>query len=129
MQKLITGLAFIGALMAGTANAADVVLEDTSLILGKWKLYAEAPALHKEKTKVNINWEFKDNGIIHTWAKDSRARTGDMSINVAYSVEDGVIKKQVAPGRSKYEKCRVVKLEGKDMTLKCQYLYFFMEKQ
>lgn len=136
MKKAIKLLSLMGVLIASSAQAEtvksvqaeDVKLEDNSLLLGEWHLYAEAPALHKEKTKVNINWNFNADGIINTWAKDSRARTGAMRINVKYLVEDGVLKKQISPGRNKKESCRVIKLEGKEMTLKCQYLYFFLTK-
>ncbi len=130
MKKSTTLLPLLALLMSASfAQAAeDVNLEDNSSILGKWNLYAEAPALHKEKKAVNITWEFKKNGILNTAATDTRSRTGSMSIKLKYSVEDGVIKKQSTPGREKYETCRVISKEKTAMVLKCKYLYFFLKK-
>lgn len=129
--KLIL-LAAVFTAFAANTNAKEkekhIEIEE-SQILGKWDLYAETAALHKEKKEVNIQWDFQGKGVLHTSAKDTRNRTGTMSINVEYSIEDGMIKKQMAPGRSKYEYCKVIKLEGKDMTLHCKYLYFLLRKK
>jgi hypothetical protein len=111
-----------------TAYAEAIKLEDNTTILGKWNLYAEAAALHKEQKAVNIVWEFKKNGILNASATDTRGRTGAMSINLKYSIEAGAIKKQSSPGREKYELCKVIKQEGKEMVLKCKYLYFFLRR-
>ena len=132
MKKLNTLLLSAVLLMTATASFAkseDVKLEDNKLILGKWDLQYEAPALHKEKKAVKIKWEFKKNGKLITSATDTRARTRALSIQLKYSVEDGVIKKQSTPGREKYESCRVISLKGKDMVLKCKYLFFFLQKK
>lgn len=117
------------AMSASLVQAAEnfIKLESEESILGKWKLYAEAPALHKEKKSVNIDWIFKKGGVLQTSATDSRA-TGSMAINVKYSIEDGAIRKQISPGREKYETCNVISLEEKEMVLKCKYLYFFLKK-
>jgi hypothetical protein len=131
MKKTIQLLLLLTTVFITTsANAKEktIPLEDSSKILGKWNLNYEAAALHKEKKKVNITWDFKKDGILNTAATDTRSRTGAMSINVKYSIEDGAIKKQSSPGREKYEMCRVVKLEDKDMVLHCQYLYFFLTR-
>ncbi|MCK5729087.1 MAG: hypothetical protein KAH08_07670 [Methylococcales bacterium] len=121
MLALVLSASFVHA-------AEDIKLKDNSSILGKWKLYAEAPALHKEKKPVNILWDFKKDGTIMTSAKDTRARTREMSIQLKYSVVDGAIKKQSTPGREKYETCRVIEKKGKGMVLKCKYLYFFLKR-
>ena len=121
MLALVLSASFVHA-------AEDVKLKDNSSILGKWNLYAEAPALHKEKKGVNIIWNFKKDGTIMTSATDTRSRTGKMSIMLKYSVVDGAIKKQSTPGRDKYETCRVIEKKGKEMVLKCKYLYFFLKR-
>lgn len=126
MKKNKILLLIASLLMASSVNA-KVVLEDNTVLLGKWKLYAETAALHKEKKELQIKWDFKKDGTLKTSAKDPR--TGPLSVNVTYKVEDGVIKKQVQPGMSKMETCSVEKLEGKDMILKCPFLYYFLEKE
>ena len=130
MKKTSTLLPML-ALMVSTSfvqAAEDVKLEDNSSILGKWKLYAESPALHKEKKAVDIAWDFKKDGTLNTSAEDTRARTRKMSIKLKYSVVDGVIKKQSTPGREKYENCRVIEKGSKAMILKCKYLFFFLKR-
>ncbi|MDQ7089427.1 MAG: hypothetical protein Q9M50_02110 [Methylococcales bacterium] len=131
MKKSKILLPLLALLMSASfAQAAeDIKLEDNSSILGKWKLNYESPALHKEKKKVNIRWNFKKDGTILTSATDTRSRTGKMSIKLKYSVEEGVIKKQSTPGREKYETCRVVQQEKNSMVLKCKYLFFFLERE
>lgn len=130
MKKTIQFLLLASVFIAASANAKEktIALEDNSKILGKWDLTHEAAALHKEKKKVNIQWDFKKGGVLNTAATDTRARTGAMSINVKYSIEDGAIRKQATPGREKYEMCRAVKLEEKEMILHCKYLYFFLKR-
>ena len=130
MKKSTQLLPLLALLMSAslTQAAEDIKLKGNSSILGKWNLYAEAPALHKEKKIVNIFWDFKDNGTLMTFATDTRSRTGKMKIMLKYSIEDGAIKKQSTPGREKYETCRVITQEKKEMVLKCKYLYFFLKK-
>ncbi|NOQ36773.1 MAG: hypothetical protein GQ569_12915 [Methylococcaceae bacterium] len=132
MKKITKLLPLLAVLMgASVAQAAETTIElkDNSPILGKWEIYAEAAAMHKEKKKVNIEWDFRKNGVLHATAKDARARTGTTAIKISYSIKEGAIEKQTAPGRSKYETCRVTKLEGSEMILHCKYLYFFMKKK
>ncbi len=119
----------LASLIVSSLSAqADVKLEDNSLIKGKWNLYAESIALHKEKVSLQSMWEFKGGGILHTKSEDRRGRTKTLIIDLKYSVEDGVIKKQVSPGRSKTEDCRVVKLDRDNMTLKCKFVFFFLKR-
>lgn len=135
MKKIITLLPLLAIVfIAFPVNAKKaekyIELEDNSQILGKWKIYAESPSRKKRDRKdVNIQWEFKNNGIIHAIATDTRGRTGETSINIKYSIENGAIKKQAIAGGSRYESCKVTKLEGDDMTLKCPFLYFYMKKK
>jgi hypothetical protein len=46
-----------------------------------------------------------------------------------YSIEEGKLLKQAAPGRSKMETCVAIEKENNKMVLKCQTLYFFMTKK
>ncbi len=131
MKKIIQILLLSTVFITSSAFAKDTIipLEDNSTILGKWKVTAEAPARHKTKTPLNIHWEFKPDGTLFTTAKDARNRTGSMSITVNYSIEDGVIKKQMKPGSEKTETCKVVDQDKKSMVLHCKYLYFFLERE
>jgi hypothetical protein len=127
MKKYIEILLLATSFFTLSANA-DFVLKDSSEILGKWNLYAEAAKLEGEKKAVTIEWDFQENGVLQTKATDTRGRTKEMNIAVKYSVADGVIKKQSSPGREKYESCKVVEKSGPNMTLKCAYLFYFLTK-
>ena len=107
----------------------EVNLKDSSEIIGDWKLYAEAAKLDGEKKEVNIEWNFKKDGVLQTKATDTRGRTQAFQVALKYSVEDGAIKKQSSPGREKYEMCRVIEKSDSDMILKCKYLFFFLSKK
>jgi hypothetical protein len=128
IKKSINLLPLAAVFFAFSANA-EIVLKDKSEILGRWKLYAEAAKLDGEKKKVDIEWNFADDGILHTIATDSLGRTNEMKIAINYSVEDGMIKKEVAPGRGKYESCKVVEKDDSKMTIKCTFQYFFLTKK
>ena len=117
------------ALLCAFTVDAEVMLKDSSEIQGKWNLYAEASTLDGEKKNVNIEWDFTQNGIIKTTATDTRGRTEEMKIDVAYKIEDGVIKKELAPGRGKFESCKVVDKSDTDMTIKCTFQYFFLTRK
>ena len=128
MKKIIKLLTLASVLFASSAYAEKTIpLEDNSLILGEWKLYAETPQLHLEKKMVQNKWNFRNDGILTSTAYDPRL-DGVKAVNVTYSVEDGVIKKQVQPGRTKVENCKVVKLENDEMILHCQYLYYLFRR-
>lgn len=127
-MKTITTLACLfAALIAFSANA-EVKLEDNSKLLGKWQVTHEAIALDREKKALHVTWEFQKDGTLITTGEDARSGVGQMNIPIKYSVTDGVIRKQIMPGREKYEDCKVVELSDKDMTLKCKFLYFFMTR-
>lgn len=129
MKKITKYLSLAAIFFAFQVNAETIKLEDNSKILGKWHVDAAAAALHKEKRAQDSVWEFKDNGTLVSSGKDVvSGRTGMMSINLKYAVEDGKIKKQTSPGREKYDNCSVIELTDKTMTLKCTYLYYFLSK-
>jgi hypothetical protein len=118
----------VAAIFIALTAQADVPLKGESEILGKWKVNAEAAKLDGEKKKVIVEWEFKAGGVLETIATDAGGRTNEMHIPIKYSIENGIIKKQVSPGRDKYEDCKVVEKNGSEMILKCQFLYFFLTK-
>ena len=118
----------LAALFIAFSANAEVALKDSSEILGKWNLYAEAAKLDGEQKAVKVEWDFLGDGTLQTTATDSVGRTKEMKIAIKYLVENGEIKKQVSPGRDKYESCKVVEKEGSKMILKCTYLYFFLTK-
>ncbi|MEQ1557407.1 MAG: hypothetical protein ABL933_00535 [Methyloglobulus sp.] len=128
MIKRYLGLLSVAAVFFALSANADVVLKDSSEILGRWKLYAESAKLDGEKKAVIVEWEFKDGGVLETIATDAGGRTNEMHIPIQYKVEDGVIKKQVSPGREKFEDCKVVEKNSSEMILKCPFLYFFLTK-
>ncbi len=125
-KAFIAGVALLFSVSAQAAE--DIKLKDNSEILGKWSLYAEAIALHKEKVELFSEWEFRKNGIIHTRSNDRFGRTKTIKIDLKYAVEDGVIKKQKTPGRSKMENCRVLELDDNKLTMKCTFVYLFFKR-
>ncbi|MDD5229008.1 MAG: hypothetical protein PHN45_05535 [Methylococcales bacterium] len=108
---------------------ADVELKDNSELLGKWSLTAEALKIDGEKKSVVSTWEFKNDGTLISVATDSLGRTKEMTVAVKYTVEEGLLKKQVSPGRDKYESCAVVQKEGSSMILRCTNLFLFLTKK
>jgi hypothetical protein len=127
IKKYLEIMLLSASFFALSANA-DVALKDESEILGKWKVTAEAAKLDGEKKKVIVEWEFQPGGVLQTIATDAGGRTNEMHISIQYKVEDGVIKKQVSPGREKFENCKVVEKNGSDMILKCPFLFYFLTK-
>lgn len=128
MKKYVKILPLAAIFFTLSANA-DVQLKDKSEILGKWNLYAEAIKLDGEKKAITVEWDFKDDGTLETTATDSVGRTSEFKANLKYAVEDGLLKKQLTPGREKYESCRVVEKDNSEMVLKCTYLFFFLTKK
>jgi hypothetical protein len=127
IKKGINILSVAAVLLAFSAHA-EVALKDGSEILGKWNLYAEASKLDGEKKAVKVEWDFRADGVLQTTATDSVGRTKEMKIAIKYAVENGEIKKQTKPGQEKYESCKVVEKDGRDMILKCPFLFYFLTK-
>jgi hypothetical protein len=128
MIKKFLGIVSVVAFFFALSAQADVALKDESDILGKWKVTAEAAKLDGEKKAVIVEWEFQSGGVLQTIATDAGGRTNEMHIPIQYKVEDGVIKKQVSPGREKFENCKVVEKKGNEMILKCPFLFYFLTK-
>lgn len=129
MKRILTPLILaVSFLFTFSANAEEIIkLENEKPILGKWMMYAETAALHKDKKEVQNEWTFSRGGVLSVVSRDPRIDAPKL-INVTYSIEDGVIKKQFAPGRQKFEFCKVVKLEGKEMILHCKFNYYLFKK-
>ncbi len=124
----VKNASLVTLLFASMAHA-DVSLQDSSEILGHWTVTAESLKLDGEKKLIKSVWEFKNDGTLVSISTDSLGRTKEMTVAVKYSVEDGVIKKQLSPGREKYESCSVAKREGSEMVLKCTNLFLFLTKK
>ena len=128
MKNCMKFLPLIMLCFVSSVNA-DVSLKDNSEIVGKWTLTAESLKIDGEKKSVTSAWEFKNDGTLISIATDSLGRTKEMTVAVKYLVEDGLIKKQVSPGREKYESCSVVQKEASDMILRCTNLFLFLTKK
>lgn len=124
----VKNVSLVTLLFASMAHA-DVALKDNSEILGHWTVTAESLKIDGEKKFIKSSWNFKNDGTLTAVSTDSLGRTSEMTVVVKYSIEDGVIKKQLSPGREKYESCSVVQKEGSDMILKCTNLFLFLTKK
>ena len=127
IKKYVRILPFAAIFLACSVQA-DVTLKDNADIVGRWNVYAESTKLDGEQKAIKVEWEFEPNGTLQTTSTDSVGRTKEMKIAIKYFVENGEIKKQVTPGREKYEACKVIEKHDSKMTLKCTYLYFFLTK-
>lgn len=127
MKTIINHLSALFLLCLATAVPAEVNLKGPEEIIGAWRVDAEAARYDGEKKALDVIWEFKPNGILETHSKDKR--TGDFGVNLSYSVEEGMIKKQSTPGRQKFESCAVIRKDATSMDIKCTYLYFFLTKK
>ncbi|MCX7093834.1 MAG: hypothetical protein NTY50_10355 [Methylobacter sp.] len=127
MNKCVKILPLVAIFFTLSANA-DVQLKDNTEILGKWNLHDEAVSLTSPKKAVTQEWEFKEDGTLISTASDVAGRISALKIALKYSIENGEIKKQSAPGREKYESCKVVEKEGSEMVLKCTYFFFLTKK-
>jgi hypothetical protein len=127
MNRCVKILPLVAIFFTLSANA-DVQLKDNSEILGKWNLHDEAVSLTSPKKAVTQEWEFKEDGTLISSATDVAGRISALKIVLKYSIENGEIKKQAAPGREKYETCKVIEKEGPNMILKCTYFFFLTKK-
>ncbi len=125
-------LLFVPALMLFSfAAVAEVPLSQAD-ILGTWQIDKESLQSDGSKSRsLNSTWTFKNDGTMDGVSQDSdaHARMETLRASLNYSMEDGKIVKQAAPGRSKMETCTAVEKENDKMVLKCQAIYFFMTKK
>ncbi len=127
----ITNL-FTAVLLLVSASAfADVPLNQSD-ILGTWQIDKESLQSDGSKSRsLNSTWTFKSDGTIEgiSQESDAHARVESLRAILNYSLEDGKLLKQAAPGRSKIETCIAIEKENNRMVLKCQAIYFFMTKK
>lgn len=128
MKKYVKIIPFAALFLAFSANA-EILLKGNSDIVGLWDVHDEATSMTAPKRHTDVEWNIKADETIDIKSVDKSKRVGDTSITIKYSVEDGKIRKQAAPGREKYETCTVIEKEGKDMTLKCTYFFFLTRKE
>ncbi len=110
---------------------ADVQLTQADL-LGTWQIDKES--VDREGTKsrsLNTTWTFREDGTMEGKSQESdvHARIDTLRAVLNYSVEDGKLVKQAAPGRSRMETCTAIEKENDKMILKCRSNYFFMTKK
>ena len=122
---------FISLMLFSFTSVADVALTQADL-LGTWQIDKESVQSDGSKSRnLNSTWTFKNDGTMEGISQDSdaHARAETLRATLNYSMEDGKLVKQAAPGRSKMETCTAVEKEGNKMVLHCQSLYFFMSKK
>ena len=123
---------FVPALMLFSFSAVAEVPLTQADILGTWQIDKESLQSDGSKSRsINSTWTFKNDGTMEGVSQDSdaHARMETLRASLNYSIEDGKIVKQAAPGRSKMETCTAVEKENDKMVLKCQAIYFFMTKK
>lgn len=117
-------------LLSFSANA-DVPLTQSDLI-GTWQIDKESVDREGSKSRsINTTWTFKADGTLEGISQESdvHARINQLRAVLNYSVQDGKLVKQAAPGRSRMETCTAIEKENDKMVLKCQSTYFFMTKK
>ena len=123
---------FVPALMFFSYSAVAEVPLTQADILGTWQIDKESLQRDGSKSRsLKSTWTFKNDGTMEGVSEDSdaHARAETIRATLNYSIEDGKLVKQAAPGRSKMETCTAVEKENDKMVLKCQELYFFMTKK
>jgi len=128
---LKTTLALLFMTVAGTAASAEIKLTQEDL-LGAWQIDSEAITLEgRGKKELNSVWTFRNDGTMEGFSSDTNAhaRISEMRSTLNYSIENGLLRKQIAPGRSRTEDCKAVKKELPHLVLECNQIYFFMTKK
>ena len=111
--------------------AAEITLTQEEL-LGTWKIDKESANRDGSNARTsNSTWTIKQDGTIEgsTQESDAHARIDNLRAVLNYSIQDGKLVKQAAPGRSKMETCEAIEKDGNQMVLKCQTVYYFMTKK
>lgn len=124
-------LSVFALLLLSFSAAADVQLTKPEL-LGTWQIDKESNTSDGSKARSsNTTWTFKEDGTLEgvTQESDTHARLDSLRAVLNYSIENGKLVKQAAPGRSKMETCVAAEKEGNKMVLKCPSVYYFMTKK
>ncbi len=125
-----TTLFLLSITFASTTNA-EIPLSQEEL-LGEWQINAEAITLEgRGKKELKSTWTFHKDGTIEGLSNDTNAhaRISEMRSSLNYSIENGKLRKQIAPGRTRTEDCVAVKKELPNLVLECNQIYFFMTKK
>jgi hypothetical protein len=118
-------------LFASFSVLAEVPLTQADLV-GTWQIEKESTNKDGSQGRTtNTIWNVKNDGTIEgiTQDSDAHARVNSTKAVLNYSIENGKLIKQAAPGRSKMETCEAIEKNGNQMVLKCQTVYFFMSKK
>ena len=135
MKLIILSTSLLYALtfsLSVQADAEPAIPLSSAEILGSWSVDAESINRNGEGSRrLETIWTFNQDGTMVGESVDSQqhARIGKMRAVIKYKIENGLLIKQVAPGRSKQETCKAVEKNGKKLVLKCTLLYFFLTKQ
>lgn len=124
-------LSVLALLLLSFSAAAEVQLTKAD-VLGVWQIDKESSSSDGSKGRTsNTTWNFKEDGTIEglTHESDAHARIENLRAVLNYSIENGKLVKQAAPGRSKMETCEAIEKAGNTMVLKCPSVYFFMTKK
>ncbi len=127
MQKL----SLFALLLASFSVWAEIPLTQADLV-GTWQIEKESTNKDGSQGRTtNTIWNVKNDGTIEgvTQDSDAHARVNSTKAVLNYSIENGKLIKQAAPGRSKMETCEAIEKNGNQMVLKCQTVYFFMSKK
>ena len=112
-------------LLASFDSLADVPLKQADL-LGTWQIDKESLQNDGSKSRsLNSTWTFKNDGTIEgvSQESDAHARVDMLRATLNYSIEEGKLLKQAAPGRSKMETCVAIE---KNFCYVLSTLYIFL---
>ena len=124
-------LSLFAILLTSFSVCAEVPLSQADLV-GTWQIEKESANKDGSQGRTtNTIWNVKNDGTIEgiTQDSDAHARVNSTKAVLNYSIENGKLIKQAAPGRSKMETCEAIEKNGNQMVLKCQTVYFFMNKK
>lgn len=127
----IQKLSVLVLMLVSFSAAAEIKLTQAD-VLGTWQIDKESANSDGSNARSsNTTWTIKQDGTIEglTHESDSHARIDNLKAVLNYSIQDGKLVKQAAPGRSKMEACEAIEKSGNQMVLKCQTVYFFMTKK
>jgi len=107
------------------SNVSAEPINDSSELIGKWKLNATARKLDGKQRPVDQSWEFrKDGTLISTASYDSNTdsiyatKIDDFTVTVKYQIKEGKIVSGV-PGRpGKTLTYQLIERKGNDMVLR-----------
>lgn len=128
-RRISNFLLLLAACIIGTSVYAQVDIEDSSDIVGEWRLEMSAPNKDGSNgNKEEATWDFRSDGTVII-AGYNKFINQDTRFEKNYEVITGdnpVIKIQDNLGTTNY---KIVKKEGDEMILEGPYVYHFFKKQ